>query len=715
MVETPASKVPGVVKAAIDFGFSGVEHETDSLSGDRGSSSYLQVISRKLLRRPSKATMEKTGFSPGVSADSSGPLTSSGSMAPPLPPWKMLKVEGAARVAAAPARVVPGDRPTAHAVEINSSDSGDRSSPVVISSEEAVDRPSVKSIVDVFDRRSTKSSEGCSLDRLRVLALKKKRSLDLEKKALDLEIQVLEMEEKLSQSGRRSGGASASGEVQPREFHVPQVAMTARESAEFNVARLHKSLEKVEEHEPMGDHGFTSGGEGSGRPEIFITQVNVQNNQHVELNNHVVHESVVEGLLAETLQARTETVHAAFVAEHAEHRLADAEAQAEAVIGQMRVRAESFVAELEGTHSHRVAALERVAEDRAVDLERMQQMMLNMRLEVEAERQRVHSEVAVALAQAFASGAQSVRPTEATSACGIPQEIYMGSPCCSSSSAKSAFSEVPGYEELGRTVTVAPTTVMAHAPSAGSASKPPDGRGPPSGPGGGPPSGSNPGGAGGSGRPPPTGGAGGWWPLGGGPPGDEPPDSPGGSAGGSPPPSVKSGLSAATVAGLMASLNRRKYKDTDEVRVPQLPTANQFRAWKSSVYHAVNACSGRPDDKAVAWMLETAREGAVQEDFRDPGPRFATVDRKLATALQKVATGELGRVITQESDKCSEKRSRTEGSRDLLSCAAMVRNRKNRRALVQFARLASDQNCQRQSPGVPKYLGDGAVWHAVHA
>ena len=88
-------------------------------------------------------------------------------------------------------------------------------------------------------------------------------------------------------------------------------------------------------------------------------------------------------------------MHAAFVAEHAEHRLADAEAQAEAVIGKMRVRAESFVAELEGTHSHRVAALERVAEDRAVDLERMHQMMLNMRLEMDADIWRVHAEVSV--------------------------------------------------------------------------------------------------------------------------------------------------------------------------------------------------------------------------------------------------------------------------------------------------------------------------------
>ena len=54
----------------------------------------------------------------------------------------------------------------------------------------------------------------------------------------------------------------------------------------------------------------------------------MQNNQHVELN-HIVHESVVEGLFAETLQARSETAQAAFVAERAEHRLACAEAKAE--------------------------------------------------------------------------------------------------------------------------------------------------------------------------------------------------------------------------------------------------------------------------------------------------------------------------------------------------------------------------------------------------
>ena len=178
---------------------------------------------------------------------------------------------------------------------------------------------------------------------------------------------------------------------------------------------------------------------------------------------------------------------------------------------------------------------------------------------------------------------------------------------------------------------------------------------------------------------------------------------------------MKSGMSAATVAGLMASLSRRKYKETDEIRIPQLPTANQFRAWKSSVYHAVNACSGRPDDKAVAWMLETAREGAVQEDFREPGPRFATVDRKLATALQKVATGELGRITTQESEMALKSGRALKGREIFFLVQRWYATGKTAERLFNLRDLQAIKNCQRQSPGVPKYLGDGAVWHAVHA
>ena len=497
---------------------------------------------------------------------------------------------------------------------------------------------------------SIKSSESSALERLRVITLKKKQ-------ALDLEIQALEIEARLSQSGGRSGGASASGE--PQQLVVQPTNMTARENAEFNVARLHKSLEKVEENEPLGDLGSvnnTAEGENntSGRPDVFLTQVNVQNNQHVEYH-HTVNESVVEGLLAETLQARSETAYAGFVAEQAEHRLANAEVQAEAVIGQTRAQAEAYVSELASTHGDRVAALERVAAERARERDCMQQLMVDMRREMEVERQRVRAEVAAALSQASANGGQSARPTETTSARGVPQEIFMGSPC--SSSAKSALSEIPEVKELGRTVTVTPTIVMTGAGVGGSQA--PNGGGPPSGPAPDGPSGQPPPSGGAGGRPPPSGGAGGQLPPTGGPPGGgspggSPPSSPGGSAGGSQAPSgdgaSASALSAATMAGLVASMSRRRYKETDEVRVPQLPTANQFRAWKSAVYHAVNACSGRPDDKAIAWMLETAREEAVQADFREPGVRFATVDRKLATALQKVATGELGRIITQESE-----------------------------------------------------------------
>ena len=86
---------------------------------------------------------------------------------------------------------------------------------------------------------------------------------------------------------------------------------------------------------------------------------------------------------------------------------------------------------------------------------------------------------------------------------------------------------------------------------------------------------------------------------------------------------------------MMGSMRSRKYKETDEVKIPQHPSANQFRAWKNLVFQALNACSGRPDDKAIAWLLETETEGKEQTDFRESGFRFPTLDRKLAMAFQK--------------------------------------------------------------------------------
>ena len=79
-------------------------------------------------------------------------------------------------------------------------------------------------------------------------------------------------------------------------------------------------------------------------------------------------------------------MQAAFVAERAEYRLANTEAQAEAAIGHTRVQAEAYVAELEGTHVNKMAALEHLAAERAAELGRTQARVQQLMTSVQQER-----------------------------------------------------------------------------------------------------------------------------------------------------------------------------------------------------------------------------------------------------------------------------------------------------------------------------------------
>ena len=123
--------------------------------------------------------------------------------------------------------------------------------------------------------------------------------------------------------------------------------------------------------------------------------------------------------------------------------------------------------------------------------------------------------------------------------------------------------------------------------------------------------------------------------------------------------SALSGKSTRSTAKLIRKVMRKdRIKEATEVKVPNLPNPNQFRAWKHTVYQNANAASGRSDDDTLAWIRECEKADAKIEDFQKCNRRFATLDRKLASALSKTATGELGRLLTQASeDALSEDRS----------------------------------------------------------
>ncbi|MCP3879628.1 MAG: hypothetical protein GY701_14740, partial [Sulfitobacter sp.] len=117
---------------------------------------------------------------------------------------------------------------------------------------------------------------------------------------------------------------------------------------------------------------------------------------------------------------------------------------------------------------------------------------------------------------------------------------------------------------------------------------------------------------------------------------------------------------------LRRTLHAKKYKEAEEVKVPPLPNASQYRAWIITVLQNLVAAAGRPDEKGIAWGREVEDETKPPAYFAVSGRRFATIDRKFGAALSKVATGELGRKSTQLQDQAMQNDHRMIKGREVL-------------------------------------------------
>ncbi len=83
------------------------------------------------------------------------------------------------------------------------------------------------------------------------------------------------------------------------------------------------------------------------------------------------------------------------------------------------------------------------------------------------------------------------------------------------------------------------------------------------------------------------------------------------------------------------------------MKLLQFPQGAAWRAWRSNTIPAIVSAAGRRDDVAREWILKV--ETADPADLEDPGLGWVTLDQKLAAALTNIASGELGRHVTQHS------------------------------------------------------------------
>ena len=85
--------------------------------------------------------------------------------------------------------------------------------------------------------------------------------------------------------------------------------------------------------------------------------------------------------------------------------------------------------------------------------------------------------------------------------------------------------------------------------------------------------------------------------------------------------------------------HRSTTKESYEVKLLTFPEGSQWRAWRANTIHAVVSAAGRQDDLAQEWIMKVDNEEPWA--LEDPGEGWISLDRKLASAIPKIARGEL--------------------------------------------------------------------------
>ena len=106
--------------------------------------------------------------------------------------------------------------------------------------------------------------------------------------------------------------------------------------------------------------------------------------------------------------------------------------------------------------------------------------------------------------------------------------------------------------------------------------------------------------------------------------------------------------------------SRTRYKEADTIDIPsKFPNAGNIANWKTALYKAVDAASGRRDDGVIPWLRQVESDEVSLSALRYTEAEFVTLDRKLAAALTKVCQGEFQRRLQHEECEQLERHNKT--------------------------------------------------------
>ena len=88
--------------------------------------------------------------------------------------------------------------------------------------------------------------------------------------------------------------------------------------------------------------------------------------------------------------------------------------------------------------------------------------------------------------------------------------------------------------------------------------------------------------------------------------------------------------------------------------------------WKYALYTNLDSASGRTDGAVIPWLQAVEKNGATIDSLGDGPDKFRRLDKKLATALEKLVTGNFRKSISLVQRTELTKHQKTLGGRQFL-------------------------------------------------
>ena len=108
-----------------------------------------------------------------------------------------------------------------------------------------------------------------------------------------------------------------------------------------------------------------------------------------------------------------------------------------------------------------------------------------------------------------------------------------------------------------------------------------------------------------------------------------------------------------------------KLREQNEVKVPKFPNVSNLQEFRHDLYNRVSVCAqDKKPHVVIKWLQKVEKDGIKMKKLYEPGDGFASLDRKLAVALQSILPRDLAMRV--QTDRAAMKRGQLMSGRQIL-------------------------------------------------